>query len=149
MRNLERRGLAHEIAVQNQIQIKRACSAERWTHATAGALQGVQLGEQRVRIERRLPHYHAVEVRGLIVGHIDGLGFDQRRGTEINQEAAEAIDGPLEVRVTVAQIRSECDGDRDRRNYSIHLTPNTPSPVPGDLGPLARRPSSSSRPAAI
>ncbi len=151
VRDFDIGGVDDPVCVQDQIKIQRPRCTRRDTRPAPFFFQRQQESEQRLRLQLGPANSTGIQVRRLLIRHVDRICFEDGRRPEVIELFPKPAERPLEMPAPIAEIGS----DRNRYDrpgtlpYSIHRTGRTPSPVPLEPGPLARRPSRSSRPASI
>src|SRR5581483_9497130 len=131
------------VAVEDEIQIERAGGPRKRPLAPARSLDREQRLEQSFWREGRAADELAVQKIGLIARYGHRPGLHEPRQADAVEQPAQAAGRVLEMRLAVAEIAAERDGDG---RYSIHREGRT-SPRAGSIT-SARRPSRSVRPAS-
>ena len=111
MGNADGRRRDVQVAVQDYVEIDRPCRLRRSPLPAAAFLNIEELCDQDFGREVRLPCHRHVQVRRLGVGNVDGFCFDCVGCLETRENRAEPVDGPLQVRAPITEVRAEGDGD--------------------------------------
>ena len=100
----------HRAAVENQVEIERACGIRRRPGPAMGPFDGEQLLEQSTRRERRRPDGGSVQIPGLGFDDANGRRLDEGRKRQAIDEVDECVGG-----ATGAMLRDRRDCCRARR----------------------------------
>jgi hypothetical protein len=103
--------VGNQLAIEQQIQIERACGPSLTSHATRLCFDLVQAGQQGLGRQRRFQQDCGVQEGGLIRRSTDGERFmpgalGKQRNIIV---AGQKVQGALEARVTVAQVGAKAD----------------------------------------
>ena len=115
MRQHQIRFGGHGVADQQQIQIEGARRVEIGALPPSLAFDCEQLFEELARRGIAGANGHRVQIPRLRVGYADGIGFVDRGETQVGEQPLKPGPGIVDVRLTIAEVRSDAD-----RDYSIH-----------------------------
>ena len=119
LRHRQARHVDRVVAVENEVEVQRPGGAHAGAHAAACALERQQARHQLRRRQIGAAYDRRVQIRRLVVGHVDRRGLDDRRCPEISEELAETLDGPEQMSAPVPEVGAEGDGDGGGLNHGV------------------------------
>src|SRR3954468_986860 len=111
-----RRFIDHFVAIENQVEIDRSRGAGMRPRTSELLLDVEHLRQQFARGKRGRSGSRGIDHTPLRPRHVDGLGLEEARDTNVGNERREARDRVLQVLLAIADVTAE--GNRDGSHVS-------------------------------